>query len=244
MPRAPYSEQMPTSLHDRVVDELGAKLVAGTLAPGQVMLAEALEREFRVSRSVVREAVRVLRSLGMVTSIKSVGIRVLPRAHWDMLDPLVIRWRLASDDRGAQLRSLSELRMAVEPLAAELAAARVDDATGRELIAMTERMTGLGRAGDVEGFLTLDVDFHRLVLVASGNELFRGMGDIIEAVLRGRTEHGLQPVHPHEEALSWHADVAASIARGDRVASGAAMESIMRRTIAEVEHLWRDAPHA
>ncbi|WP_207453746.1 FadR/GntR family transcriptional regulator [Desertivibrio insolitus] len=231
------------SLHDHVVDSLGERLVGGGLTAGQVILSESLEREFGVSRSVVREAVRVLRSLGMVTSIKSVGIRVLPRAQWDMLDPLVIRWRLAGADRGAQLRSLSELRMAVEPLAAELAAVRADEDAAARLVGMTERMTELGRAGDVDGFLSLDVAFHRSVLVVSGNELFSGMGDIIEAVLRGRTEHGLQPVHPHEEALGWHRDVAHGIAAGEREAAGAAMQAIMRRTIAEVEHLWRGVPH-
>ena len=77
---------------------------------------------------MVREAVRVLASAGLVVSTKRVGIRVLPPEDWNPFDPLVIRWRLASGGLGAQLRSLTELRVAVEPMAAaELAAEHAPD---------------------------------------------------------------------------------------------------------------------
>ncbi|WP_281445043.1 FadR/GntR family transcriptional regulator, partial [Paenarthrobacter nicotinovorans] len=103
---------MSTSLHHRAVEHLGTRIVGGALPTGHVMLAEHLEDELNVSRSVVREAVRVLQSLGLVETIKRVGIRVLPAHRWNPFDPLVIRWRLAGEGRGAQLRSLAELRSA------------------------------------------------------------------------------------------------------------------------------------
>ena len=109
---------MSTSLHHRAIEHLGTRIVGGELPTGHVMLAEQLEEELKVSRSVVREAVRVLQSLGLVETIKRVGIRVLPASRWNPFDPQVIRWRLAGDGRGAQLRSLAELRSAVEPVAA------------------------------------------------------------------------------------------------------------------------------
>lgn len=72
---------MSTSLHHRAVEHLGTRIVGGTLPTGHVMLAEHLEEELNVSRSVVREAVRVLQSLGLVETIKRVGIRsCLPTA--------------------------------------------------------------------------------------------------------------------------------------------------------------------
>lgn len=120
-PRATMLTSMSTSLHHRAVEHLGTRIVGGALPTGHVMLAEHLEDELNVSRSVVREAVRVLQSLGLVETIKRVGIRVLPAHRWNPFDPLVIRWRLAGEGRGAQLRSLAELRSAVEPVAAELA---------------------------------------------------------------------------------------------------------------------------
>ncbi|PTT68151.1 FadR/GntR family transcriptional regulator, partial [Arthrobacter sp. HMWF013] len=87
---------MSTSLHHRAIENLGTRIITGDLPTGHVMLAEHLEEELRVSRSVVREAVRVLQSLGLVETIKRVGIRVLPPSRWNPFDPQVIRWRLSS----------------------------------------------------------------------------------------------------------------------------------------------------
>ncbi len=232
--RAPTVYSVTGTLHDRVVETLGADLVEGRLLPGTVLLTEDLESRFGVSRSVAREAVRVLRSLGMVTSVKSVGIRVLPRDDWHHLDPTVISWRLAGPERADQLRSLGELRRAVEPLAAELAARRATPEEAEELADLATEMTRLGDEGDVAGFLELDVHFHRLIIAASGNEMLIPMADMIEAILRGRTEHGLQPVHPHPDALRWHREVATAIAAGDSTAAATASRSIVSRTISEV----------
>ena len=77
---------MPTSLHHRAIEHLGARIVAGELPAGHVMLAEQLENELKVSRSVVREAVRVLQSLGLVETPKRVGIRVRPASRSDIRD--------------------------------------------------------------------------------------------------------------------------------------------------------------
>ena len=136
---------MPTSLHHRAIEHLGARIVAGELPAGHVMLAEHLEDELKVSRSVVREAVRVLQSLGLVETMKRVGIRVLPANRWNPFDPLVIRWRLAGEGRGGQLRSLAELRTAVEPVAAELAAGNAPDELRRELVEVSHAMRDAGR---------------------------------------------------------------------------------------------------
>lgn len=207
---------MSTSLHFRAVEHLGTRIVGGKLPTGHVMLAEHLEEELKVSRSVVREAVRVLQSLGLVETIKRVGIRVLPAHRWNPFDPLVIRWRLAGDGRGAQLRSLAELRSAVEPIAAELAAENAPEslrANFGNLLAMREA----GRAGDMPTFLGLDIRFHALVLSGSGNEMFANLIGQVSETLTGRTVHGLMPEHPKEAALQWHLDVAQGISDGDGV---------------------------
>ncbi len=148
---------MSTSLHHRAIEHLGTRIIAGELPAGHVMLAEHLEDELKVSRSVVREAVRVLQSLGLVETIKRVGIRVLPASRWNPFDPLVIRWRLAGEGRGAQLRSLAELRTAVEPVAAELAAGNAPAELRSELVDISHAMRKAGEAGDVPRFLELDI---------------------------------------------------------------------------------------
>ena len=233
---------MPTSLHHRAIEHLGARIVAGELPAGHVMLAEQLENELKVSRSVVREAVRVLQSLGLVETTKRVGIRVLPANRWNPFDPLVIRWRLAGEGRGGQLRSLAELRAAVEPVAAELAALNAPEELRRELVQVSHTMRDAGRAGDVPRFLDLDIHFHSLLLTGSGNEMFANMVGQVDETLTGRTIHGLMPDHPRATALQWHVDVAEAIAAGNPAAAWEASNRIMRETISEMEPSWKNQP--
>jgi DNA-binding FadR family transcriptional regulator len=233
---------MSTSLHHRAVEHLGTRIVGGKLPSGHVMLAEHLEDELNVSRSVVREAVRVLQSLGLVETIKRVGIRVLPAHRWNPFDPLVIRWRLAGDGRGAQLRSLAELRSAVEPVAAELAAANAPDSMRRELLEIALAMRDAGRSGDMPRFLDLDIRFHALVLSGSGNEMFANLIGQVTETLTGRTVHGLMPEHPKEAALQWHLDVAHAIGSGDAGKAREASTRIMKETIADLEPTWQGQP--
>ena len=233
---------MPSSLHDRAVEDIGRRIIDGRLGTGTTVLADQLATELGVGRSVIREAVRVLRTLGLVTSVRRVGIRVLPESHWNVFDPQVIAWRLDSQNRGAQLRSLTELRSSVEPMAAELAALRSPGAASAELLSIAATMRTVGRSGDLDGFLDLDIRFHCLVLEASGNEMFAAMGGMISSVLRGRTELGLMPETPHEHALPMHVDVADAVQGGHGARARSAMELIMQRTAAEVEHVWKDLP--
>jgi DNA-binding FadR family transcriptional regulator len=233
---------MSTSLHHRAIENLGTRIVAGDLPTGHVMLAEQLEDELKVSRSVVREAVRVLQSLGLVETIKRVGIRVLPSSSWNPFDPQVIRWRLAGEGRGAQLRSLAELRSAVEPVAAELAAVNAPAKLRRELVDISHAMRDAGHAGDVPRFLELDIHFHSLLLSGSGNEMFANLMGQVAETLTGRTVNGLMPDRPHETALPWHVEVAEAIAAGDGPGAREASARIMRRTISELEPAWTEQP--
>lgn len=229
---------MPRNLHEHAVDSLGGRIVEGTLAAGETVVPDAMAAELGVGRSVIREALRVLESLGLVAATRKVGTRVLPSSDWNVYDPRVIAWRLSGSGEGAQLRSLTELRLAVEPLAAELAARNASVEVGGELLQIAARMRTLGRQGDLDAFLEADQTFHGLVLAASGNEMFRHLDGAIAEVLRGRTTLGLMPTHPHEEALQLHVDVADAIHGGHAEAARTAMEGIMRRAHSEMERVW------
>ncbi|MGR2753890.1 FadR/GntR family transcriptional regulator [Agromyces arachidis] len=233
---------MGSRLHDLAVEHLGMRIVGGELAAGTVLRTDALEEDLEVSRSVVREAVRVAQSLGLVESVRRVGIRVLPMASWNLFDPSIIRWRLASEGKGAQLRSLTELRTAVEPLAAELAARFAPSDAGRRLMGIAADMRTAGREGDAAAFLELDVEFHRAVLRASGNEMFAALGDAVGEVLRGRTSSGMMPAHPSEEAMQWHVDVADAILAGRADAAREAMLRVLDRTADDVGLAWTGVP--
>lgn len=227
-------------LHGHLLDGIGQQICDGTLAAGATLTIEDLERTHSISRSVAREAVRVLESMGLVTSRRRVGVVVQPASGWNVFDPQVIRWRLAGEGRAAQLRSLTELRMAAEPEAARLAASRGSLEAASSLVGLSGRLWAAGRAGDLDHFLELDIAFHRLVLESSGNEMLSRMGSIIGEVLIGRTQYGLMPDHPHVEALQLHADVASAIQRGDADAAGQSMRAIMDRTFDEMTPIWVD----
>jgi DNA-binding FadR family transcriptional regulator len=110
-------DQPAGALHGSLLAALGSAIVSGEYPPGQVFTLEAVSARYRVSRSVAREAVRVLESMRMVESRRRVGITILPVENWNVFDPRLIRWRVDSGDRAAQLVSLSELRRGFEPAA-------------------------------------------------------------------------------------------------------------------------------
>lgn len=214
-------------LHAGLLDAVGRLLAAGELPAGHVLRAEELEARYGVSRTVVREAVRVLESLGMVSSRRRVGVTVAPRSRWNVYDPLIIRWRLAGPDRDAQLRSLSELRAGFEPVAAGYAAGRATPEQCGLLTGAVVDMAVHGRSGDLEAYLAADVVFHRTLLAASGNEMLAALGDVVAEVLTGRTHHGLMPDIPEPAAIRLHADVAQAVRSGDASAARRAMEAII-----------------
>lgn len=233
-------------LHAQVLDLIGLAICSGTLPSGSVVRTDELEMRYEVSRSVIREAIRVLASMGMVASRRRVGVLVLPPTDWNVYDPQVIRWRLASNSRTAQLRSLTELRTAVEPEAARLAAQRASLESASELMGLAGKLWAAGRSGDLEAFLDVDIEFHRLVLANSGNEMFSTLNTLVAEVLIGRTHYGLMPQNPADEALQLHVDVASAVQRGDGDAAHAAMLRIMKRNFNEMGTIWEqlDPPHA
>lgn len=216
-------------LHAGVLDELGMQIASGDLPEGETLSIERLESRFGVSRSVIRETIRVLESMGMLTSRRRVGLTVAPRSSWNVFDPRVIRWRLAGDDREAQLASLSELRHGFEPVAAGLAARRATPEQCGVLTGAVMDMAVHGRSGDQEAYLAADIQFHGTLLTASGNEMLAALSGVVAEVLTGRTHHHLMPATPNPAAIRLHGDVAQAIRSGD----AAAAEQAMRDIIAE-----------
>ena len=231
-------------MHSEVARVLGEEIVGGALPPGHVVnLAELAER-FSRSRTVVREAVRVLESLGLVVSQRRVGVTVQPSTAWSVLSPQVIAWRLASDAREEQLRSLTQLRQAVEPAAARAAAALRQGAGGRAavpaavagLVAAAERLHALGLRGEGDGeeYIEADVSFHVHLLRASGNEMFAALESTISEVLRGRARLGRNPAWPTRRALDLHLELAENVVEGRPDAAETAAREILGGVLRDI----------
>ncbi|MFI6938973.1 FadR/GntR family transcriptional regulator [Streptomyces sp. NPDC050418] len=224
-------------LHARVLERLGPAITAGEYPPGSVLRTDELSQEFEVSRSVMREAVRVLESMHLVESRRRVGVTVRPAAEWNVYDPQVIQWRLAGADRPRQLRSLTVLRSAVEPAAAALAARH---ATAAQCAALTECAIGMvatSRGQQLEGYLRHDIEFHRIVLNASGNEMFARLGDVVAEVLTGRTRHQVMFEDPDPAAVTLHVNVAEAIREGDAARAEALTREITLGALEELDVL-------
>ncbi|AYF76952.1 FadR family transcriptional regulator [Nocardia yunnanensis] len=229
-------------LHESVLDRLGAEIAAGAIAPGARISSEEISARFDVSRTVAREVVRVLESLGMVSIRRRAGITVLDPGHWHALDPKLIRWQLAGPHRFAQLAWLAELRSGTEPLAARLAAANATPEQCATLTAAVMGMSATSRAANTAAYLEHDVTFHATLLAASGNPLLAVFAPIVREVLTGRTEHELMPAQANPQALHLHAAVAAAVQGGDGPAAEAAMREIVTESATAIACLRPPAP--
>ncbi|MBP2437654.1 FadR/GntR family transcriptional regulator [Microbacterium amylolyticum] len=208
---------MSRSIHDGVVDDLGERIASGALPPGSILTLARIEDECAASRTVAREAIRVLESIGMVMSRRRVGITVRPREEWDAFSPQLIEWNLRGPFRQQQLEALMELRVAVEPMAARLTAQRASPGQRAELRRLAQALHELGAKGHgaSDEFLEVDVAFHLLLLRASGNPQLAALTRPVEEVLRGRSRLGLTPSVPAPGTLEEHAAVADAVTSGD-----------------------------
>ena len=218
-----------------MLDGLGIAITSGRLAPGAVFNLESVGAEYAASRSVVREAVRVLEAMGLVASRRRVGITVLPRTQWNVFDPRVIRWRLEDGDRSALLVSFSELRLGFEPVAARLAARHATPEHCRTMALAVAEMALTGRTGDTEAYLAADKLFHRTLLDACGNEMLAALASVVEEALAGRTHHRLMPRNPNPEAIALHEDVARAVRDQDADRAESAMRAIIEEATAALQ---------
>ncbi|HEX6355690.1 FadR/GntR family transcriptional regulator [Actinophytocola sp.] len=219
-------------LHGQVVNELGSRIVAGRLKPGESIDLVALEAEFDISRTVLREALKVLAAKGLVDARQKRGTFVRPRTDWQLLDVDVLRWRLASQSTGELLNQLAEVRSFVEPAGARLAALRRDD---DDLAALTAALDAMAAADPASPeAVEADLRFHRQLLAASHNELLVSMAAMIEVALAARDSlvHAGNVVR---DALPAHRAVVETISAGDPEAAELAMRALLAQAVEDVE---------
>ncbi len=159
----------PAGIHASVVQRIGRRIVTGEIPPGEILPEQGeLSRLLNVSRTVVREATRVLTAKGLVESRPKRGTVVQPRSSWHILDPDVLSWQTEAGPNEAFLRSVFEIRNIIEPGAARLAAERAND---DELRAISAAFEGMGRDGQPRSdYLHADVLFHGMLVAATHND--------------------------------------------------------------------------
>jgi DNA-binding FadR family transcriptional regulator len=170
------------SLHLKLLNELGRSIVRGDLQPGTPLPnGDDWSAAHGVSRTVLREVVKVLAGKGMVESRPKIGTRIRPRSDWNFLDPDVLGWRFGETVNFEDARALFELRRAIEPMAASLAAERATPADIDALMQVYGEMEQ--SADDNERFAQWDLSFHQAMLRMTHNELFVSLGSLTESAL-------------------------------------------------------------
>ena len=177
------SPRRRTLLHHQAVTDLGIAIVSGELPEGVPLPIESeLGKRLGVSRTVVREATKVLASKGLLRSRPKVGTVPLPRVSWDVLDPEVLGWMLDHGPIADVIRDVSEVRLIIEPAAARLAAMRRSDEEAERLRVLTDDL--VGSADDDERYVVTDLDFHAAILSATKNATLVRLTGAIGAALR------------------------------------------------------------
>ncbi len=213
-------------IHDAVLRNLGARVLRGDVAPGAVLPnAEDLCRTLGISRTALREAVKVLSAKGLVESRPGVGIRVRPREDWNLLDPVVLSWHPDIAMEPLLLRSLVEARRLVEPAAAAMAAERATAVDLAGIETALDRMRSA--AGDIEAFAEADFDFHAALVGAARNVVFTNLLGTIGAVLTIIFQVSKHLSRTVDDVLAAHADVVERVRMRDAEGARLAMNRLL-----------------
>jgi GntR family galactonate operon transcriptional repressor len=222
--------------HGRAVHAIAHRVVSGEHPAGALLDPERLERELDVSRTVVREMLRVLAAKGMVAARPRHGTVVLPRAEWSLLDPDILRWE--ADVHGSDanfLRQLAEVRGIVEPAGARLAARRRTRAELGHIERALDAMIDAGNFGD--SAVEADLRFHRALLVAAHNDLILPMEAVIETGLRTRDRLVHEEIHA--DPVPSHRKLAGAIRRRAPNQAEAAMRELLAQADRDVQRALR-----
>jgi DNA-binding FadR family transcriptional regulator len=221
-------------VHIAIAQEIGVSIVTGRTAPGTVLNGEvAYAAEHGVSRSAVREAMRMLDAKGLVESRPKTGTRVRPRSDWNLLDPILLAWMFEAEPPADFVRSLFELRMIIEPAACEIAAA---NRNGVQLARMGHALETMARhtlaseAGQVADQL-----FHHILLEATGNELLVNLSGSITSAVRWTTIFKHRKQEAPRDSIPQHRALYAAIADGDPVAARTAMVTLLEQAREDTE---------
>ena len=222
------------SLHEQVVRQLGSRILRDEVKPGETLPSEVeLCAQFDVSRSVVREALKVLAAKGLVESRTKTGTRVRPRREWNLIDPDVLTWQYEAGPDATYLRNLCEVRLFIEPPAARAAALRATEDEIASIEAWAHRMEIA--INDSDPYITADLKFHTAILVAAHNELLLQMGNTVSMALRASRLVTTQVPESSVHAMPQHWAVVRAIQDRDGERAEVMMRDLVATAVADIE---------
>ncbi len=203
------------NLSEQVTDDLGKAIISGKYQTGSNLPTEAqLCEQYSVSRTAVREAVKMLNAKGLISSKPRQGIRVEPSENWNLYDTNVLDWLLHSSPSLYVLKEFLQVRMAIEPQAAALAARNGNPELINEIKLALEEMDKAARIDDASMFES-DLAFHTSILQASGNRFFAQLKEFISTALSVSIQHTTPAKGNRLSIVDEHSKVYTAIANGE-----------------------------
>ena len=212
-----------------LLDSVGKAIVVGAYDANPFPTEADLAKQYEVSRSVTREAVKMLTAKGLLVARPRKGTSVQPARAWNLFDPDVLRWMLERKFSLDLLRQFNELRIAIEPMAAVLAAETADAAGLAAIEAGYQRMVA-AEAGDDDP-LEADIAFHIAVLEASANPFYAQFRDMVKTALRTSIRF-TNRFKGRTASLPQHRAVLTAIQARDGEAARAAMQALIEDVMA------------
>lgn len=212
-----------------MLDTLGKAIVTGRYDETPFPTESDLAKQNGVSRSVTREAVKMLTAKGLLTARPRKGTSVQPAANWNLFDTDVLRWLLERKFSLDLLRQFSELRIAIEPAAAALAARAADNEGLAEIEAGYRRMEAAEAGADDP--LDADIAFHLAILRASANPFYAQFQDLVSTALRTSIRF-TNRFKGRTASLAQHHAVLAAIQQRQPTVADAAMQALIADVMA------------
>jgi DNA-binding FadR family transcriptional regulator len=205
------AEGVTSLVRERVLGALGRRILSGYYQPGATLPTEAqLCVEFGVSRTAMREAIKMLAAKGLVVSRQRAGTKVQDKDLWNRLDTDVLGWMGAVQPDPDFVRGLIEARQAIEPAAAKLAAQRASAADLARIERAYQAMCA-APLSDLTACADADVSFHLSILKASHNPVFADLGSLIGQALANSFKLTTSISQSYVATLSAHGDVLEAI---------------------------------
>ena len=207
----PPAVRRERNAHERIVALLGTRIVRGDFEAGLPVEAD-LAAQLGIGRNVLREAVKVLASKGLVDVRRRSGTKVLPRPRWNLLDPEVLAWLDEDGHRLEHAFDLVEFRLIVEPKAGYLAARRADALERSAIEAALSDLEGcVGHPDRVAG---CDLIFHRSILAAAHNAVLTHLGSLLASLMQVQVTTTTDHVGAFERGLPLHRELTRAIVAG------------------------------
>lgn len=230
------------NLAEQVVRQIGLSIMRSDFKPGDALLSEpGLSLQFKVSRPVLREALKMLSAKGLIESRPKTGTRVRPRADWNLFDPELIAWQHEVGFDRSFLQATCEIRLMFEPMTAGFAAIR---ATADEVTRIEECCQLLQSAVDsIELYIPADLQFHTAICSAAHNELLQKIITTLETPLRASRVITSQLPDANQVAMPLHWAITEAIRTRDEQAAEEAMRKLIILTTEDIQRAL-DADHA